>query len=194
MFLLSTRRRAGQTFWDQLIGFGRRRCCRKVLPRCFRPVLLALEDRVAPAVFNVPADVSLTAAIAAADANGDAQNTINLARGTYQVIGQQIQAAPAKTLVIAGQGQGVVLQSDGASNRVLEIDANVALENLTIFKGFARDSGQVGGSGALGGGLLIDGGDVTLSNLNVSNRVLRTWLAPARQAWFVLFQPVTRSG
>lgn len=128
-----------------------------------------LEARLAPAVFNVPADYSLAAAITAAESNGDIQNTIQIAPGTYMVVGQEIQAASSKSLTIVGQGPGVTLQSDGTSHRVLEIDANVALENLTITKGRAADSGLVGGPGALGGGLLIDGGDLTLSNVSVVN-------------------------
>jgi hypothetical protein len=50
-----------------------------------------------------PGRVGLLSAIADANTNGDTQNTIKLARGTYLVIGQQIHAVPAKTLVIVGQ-------------------------------------------------------------------------------------------
>ena len=101
-----------------------------------------LEPRIAPAVYNVPADMTLPAAITAADSNTDSENTINVAPGTYQVIGQEIQAPQAKSLVIAGQGSGVIFQSDGKSGRVLEIDANVTLENLTSERSSPRTAAR----------------------------------------------------
>jgi hypothetical protein len=157
----------GPVPWRGWFVFGRKRRLRARRQARAIARLDRLEARVAPAVYDVPGGMSLSAAIAAADANGDAQNTIDVAPGTYAVVGQRIQAASTKSLAIAGQGPGVTLRSDGKSNRVLEIDANVLLEDLTITKGYARDGGLVGGPAALGGGVLIDGGDVTLSDVTV---------------------------
>ena len=44
----------------------------------------------------------------------------------------------------------------------------VVFRDLTIRYGEATDGGAVGGTAALGGGILIDGGNVTLSNASVS--------------------------
>ena len=47
----------------------------------------------------------------------------------------------------------------------------VVFKDLEITKGRAHDGGILGGAAALGGGILIDGGQVTLSNVSVtSNR------------------------
>jgi hypothetical protein len=99
---------ARQSFWDPRFTFRREHRLRARSQTRFLLCLNVLELRIATAVYNVPADLELAAAISAADTNGDAQNTIELAPGTYLVIGQQIQAVPAKTLVIAGQGSGVI--------------------------------------------------------------------------------------
>jgi hypothetical protein len=64
---------------------------RKVRPITARPrvrlCLEVLEDRTAPAVFNVGAgDVAgLIAAINTANSNGDPSNTINLTKSTYDL-------------------------------------------------------------------------------------------------------------
>src|SRR5262249_22223296 len=99
-----------------------------------RPRLEMLEDRLAPALFSVSNGSSLAAAIAASGSNDDTQNVIDLAPGTYSVTGQVIKVASTKTLAIIGPDQGATLQADG-SNRVLEINANVVLQNLLITGG-----------------------------------------------------------
>jgi hypothetical protein len=130
-----------------------------------------LEERWAPAIFNVPAQMSLAAAITAAEAPGaDKVNTINVAPGTYAVTEQLIQLASSSTLSIIGQGTGVILQSDG-SNRVLEVkNGNVVLQNLAIEGGKVQAPAK---TNADGGGLLIDAGNVTLINVDVSNNSAR---------------------
>ena len=139
----------------------------------------ALEARTLLAVFNVPAQMSLAAAISTADSNTDAQNTINLAPGTYAATELVITPNPAvptasggsapQTLSIVGQAASVVLQSNG-SNRVLELNGNVVLENLTIEGGKVQAPAK---TDAKGGGVLIDAGNVTLINVQVSNNSVR---------------------
>ncbi len=87
-----------------------------------RQIVLSLESmeiRVTPAVFNVVAATtdgaagSLRDAINQADSNGDADNQINLAAGSYSLtdvdagdllIRDQVPALLAKTLTISGVG------------------------------------------------------------------------------------------
>jgi uncharacterized repeat protein (TIGR03803 family) len=123
-----------------------------------------------PTVVNAsdPQSFDLAQAINAADSNSSAINIINLPGGTYRADNISIHPVdPGKTLIIAGQGPGVVIDAQG-SGRVFEIDdGNVAFENLTITGGEATDGGPNGT--AAGGGLLIDGGHVVLSHVTVSN-------------------------
>ena len=167
--------------WKQT---GRNSSRRSKRDRTCRPTLELLEPRCALAVFNVPGDISLVGAIAQAEANSDLANTILLAPGTYSVSDQLLYTTPRQVgaivagknvqpqLSIIGQGQNVIVQA-GGSNRVFEINGNVVLQNLTITGGHASDGGLVGGNDALGGGILIDGGQVTLINVNVSKNTAR---------------------
>ena len=114
--------------------------------------------------------MGLAAAIAAAEGDSDATNTINLVPGAYAATELLIQVPPTQTLSIVGQGPGVVLQSDG-SNRVLEVTGSVVLENLSIEGG--KVQAATPGAAAEGGGLLVDGGNVTLINVEVSGNSAR---------------------
>jgi hypothetical protein len=127
---------------------------------------------MAPAIFNVPGGSdpgvpvpSLTAAITLAEGNNDTSNIINVEPGSYPVVDQFIAMAPTRTLTIVGQGQGVTITAN-QQYRVFEINANVAFENLTITGGLVKSKSA--DSPAQAGGLLIDGGQVTLSNVNVT--------------------------
>ena len=138
-----------------------------------------LEARLAPAVYNVPTGTdpginvnSLNTAILLADTNSDISNIINLAPGTYTAINQAIVAASTKTLTIVGQDQGVTITAD-QQNRVFTIDANVVFENLTITGGKVQEPAGPNPALAEGGGLLIDGGTVTLSNVNLTGNSAR---------------------
>jgi hypothetical protein len=151
-----------------------------------RPVVEALEKRCAPAIFNPPPDAdaaSLRDAIAQADSNSDASNTIMLAAGEYplsdpmngHIVIQNTSSLPDKTLLIVGQGQDQTLIDSPGTNawhdRIFEIAANagsVSFQSLTIEKGTAVDGGMLGGTDALGGGLLIEGGQVSLSQVTVT--------------------------
>ena len=93
----------------------------------------SLESRVLLAVFNVPADMSLAAAITTADSTANSDAAEHHQPGDWHLRGNRalIQVPTTKTLSIVGQGTGVILQSDG-SNRVLELNGNVVLQNLAI--------------------------------------------------------------
>jgi hypothetical protein len=151
---------------------------RKGPQRPVRVRLEELESRVAPAVFNnVGTTGALRAAILAADANTDANNTIQLVAGTLTLSGGagelliQSQPAKAKTLSIVGQGESQSIISGGNSpGRIFEIDGNnnlkVIFENLAITGGNATSARPT--VAARGGGLMIDGGNVTLSGVAVT--------------------------
>lgn len=170
----------------------------KGLNRC-RPGLETLEDRLAPATFNpLPATPdgaagSLRAAIVAANQNADATNTINLTNGTYtlsekldrdlQIVDQNDQV-PLKTLTITGHGAANTIVAGGTNwgNRIFEILSQpgqvqvVTFQDLAIQNGHARDAGFSGkhsGYDGWGGGLLINGGDVTLTRVVVQDNVAR---------------------
>jgi hypothetical protein len=131
--------------------------------------LESLEERTAPAVFNVPDGASLTEAIYLADKNADDTNIINVAPGTYHLVNETIVTAPSKMLFVVGQGAGITFTADG-QDRVFTIDANVVFEELTITSGKVQAPSAA--IPAQGGGLLIDGGQVTLSNVNVTGNAV----------------------
>ena len=164
------------------------------LPRRKRRISLNLEHleaRLAPAVFNlVPgaadgAAGSLRVAIEQADTNSDASNTINLAAGAYTLtqsglgnllVQDENPGTPEKSFLLVGQGEDSTIIEPGSASwddRIFEVvskigaNVTVAFQDLTIEKGSAKDGGVLGGSAALGGGLLIDGGRVTLSQVSV---------------------------
>jgi Bacterial Ig-like domain/Calx-beta domain len=163
-------------------------------PRRKKQILTSLEGleiRLSPAVFNVVAATadgasgSLRDAIHQADSNGDADNLINLAAGSYSLsdqatgallIDDQGAGVAAKTLTIAGAGRSdTIVDASQLQNRVFQIQSSqgaavsVSFQNLTVKGGVASDGGVLGGTVALGGGFLIDGGDVTLSNVTVES-------------------------
>ncbi len=152
------------------------------------PSVERVEQRILLSVVNVTAaggEGALRSAISADDANAQASNTINIGAGTLAlselspgnllIENENTAKAPQKTLIIDGAGRLVTIIEPSTSvtwvSRILQIigpSVTVELENLTIRGGRAHDGGAVGGTMALGGGILIDGGNVTLSNVNVS--------------------------
>jgi hypothetical protein len=136
--------------------------------------------------YPVPTDASLRAAINQADSNGFANNVLVLTTSTYVLTDltsgafqiQNTSSLPSKTLTIIGQGQANTIIAPRLStwqDRIFEIvgtsgaGVSVVFENLSIAGGNARDGGVLGGSAALGGGLLIDDADVTLANVTLKN-------------------------
>src|SRR5208337_1534929 len=140
-------------------------------------MLETLEDRTAPAVYEVPGAYSLHEAIADAELSTDINNVIVLAPGNYSVASELIAALPDNSAnpprlrSITILGSGAVLDAQGAG-RVFELDGNVTLTNLTIQGGLVQ--GPAGADQAEGGGLLIDDGStVTLNDVVVENNVVR---------------------
>ena len=90
--------------------------------------------------------------------------TINLTLGELEL------SDTTGTTTITGPAAGVTVDANGLS-RVFEVDAGVtaSISGMTITGGRATNSGalNLAGNPALGGGLLIDGGNVTLSNVAV---------------------------
>jgi hypothetical protein len=143
-----------------------------------------MEPRIAPATFaplpglsdDATNPSSLRAAIAEADSNADAVNTIVLAAGTYSITGSTLaiadQAAtvPAKTLVIEGvAGQTTIANSDQQAFSITSAAGagmTATIENVTITGGTVE---AAVGSDSEGAGLLIDGAAVSLDHVTISN-------------------------
>ena len=137
--------------------------------------------------YPVPTDASLRTDIGLADTNGKAFNTVILSASTYDVSNrsagglliQNASSLPSKTLTITGQGQSSTVISSifNWKDRIFEIvgtggqSLNVTIENLTIQGGHAINGGILGGDDALGGGLLVDDANVTLTDDLVQNNV-----------------------
>jgi hypothetical protein len=164
-----------------LTGAARRPC---------RPAVLVLESRLAPATFNpLPgtpdgtSNGSLRADVIAANANGQ-DNVINLSAGLYRLdIGNSNGhegAAAQGDLNLTAAGHTIVFQGAGPDrtvidaaylDRAFQVSANVTavFRDLTIVNGWARDNGTPGAlpgsSAALGGGILSQGGNVTLDDV-----------------------------
>ena len=145
-----------------------------------RLLLEALEDRTAPAIFapttfaDGTGPGTLRNAIAQANSNGQ-DNTIDLASGTYMLSpadgGELALTGANHSLTIQGTGQSIV-NAEGGS-RVFEVIGPVQATfiGLTITGGLAKDGGSVGGSNALGGGLLNNGGTVKLDAVSVTANI-----------------------
>jgi hypothetical protein len=169
----------------------RKRPLRTRRKRVMFPFLESLELRATPAVFNVVPGTadgavgSLRDAINQSDANSDGENTINLAAGTYTLddhvagslkINDHAAGVAAKTLTIVGPNiNSTIIDASQLGDRVFQISSaqgamiTVVLEHITIENGKAHDAGGAAGDGALGGGLLIDGGSVTMSSVGVKS-------------------------
>jgi len=149
-----------------------------------------LEQRVVlasfiPTIFTDSAALdsgSLRAAVLEANANGDATNLITLPTGTYNLTlagagedaglsGDLDLTAAGKTLTIRGAGPGAAaIDASALADRVFHIvnaGMTVFFEDLTIRGGIARDGGNPSAVASLGGGVLSNGGNVTLDNVAV---------------------------
>ncbi|QEH32017.1 hypothetical protein OJF2_04860 [Aquisphaera giovannonii] len=158
--------------------------------RARRFCLEVLEDRTAPAVFDVASGVAsdLIAAIDAANANGDDGNTINLA-GTYTlsaadndwfgptglpVITSRLtivgsKAAPAAIVRDAAAGTPDFRLFDVGGGQLGEAYGTLTLRNLTLANGVARGGSSGTGGGGLGaGGAIFNMGSVTLDGVTVA--------------------------
>ncbi len=137
---------------------------------------------------------TLQAAINEAEASDVALNTLMLSAGKYDlsdVFAQSVpilvkddSGLPIKTIVIVGQGLNSTFIEPGTggdsapswNSRIVQVNAgeslDVAFDDLTIKGGNLKPAAGNQPSPAQGGGILIYGGDVTLSNAAVtSNKV-----------------------
>jgi hypothetical protein len=130
--------------------------------------------------YPVPTDASLRAAIKSADTNSFAFNTIDLAASTYLltnassggIVITNSTLLRTKSLTITGQGEAssVIGSAFNWRDRIFEIVGSathsqvVTLQDLAIEGGDAQGGGILGGSTALGGGVLVDNAAVTLAN------------------------------
>jgi hypothetical protein len=154
--------------------------------------LETLEDRLAPAVFNVnsladilnpaPGVVTLRSAIQAANATPGG-NTINLTvPGTYQLTAGELAILPGGgDLTIQNSSGGRVVVDGGGHNRVFDINPNfdpanptpkflVTLQGFTIQNGVASDAANADGPNASGGGIRdIGNASLTLTNMVVTH-------------------------
>ncbi len=135
--------------------------------------------------YPVPTDASLRTAITKAEGNTYAFNTIELSASDYLLSNstqgglliENTSSLSNKIMTIVGAGETSTIIGAAATwqNRILQITGSsghalsVTLENLTIERGIAHDGGLLGGQNALGGGLLISGAAVTLSNVTMQD-------------------------
>ncbi len=133
--------------------------------KCFQPLLEELETRWVPATFTPHptlvdgASLSLRDAILQANSNGDANNTINLASGTYKLtdavegnllIQDTASGVASKTLTIIhlGAGSAIITGSSSWQDRIFEIlgtsgaSVSVLFQNVTIEGGNAQNDGR----------------------------------------------------
>src|SRR5262249_55107050 len=144
-----------------------------------------LEDRCLPATLTPTTFTdglgigSLRDAILRANGNSQ-NNTIQLTAGTYNLslagrgenagtTGDLDLSAAGFTEIIQGAGAGVTFINAASIDRAFQVLGNVRVvfRDLTITGGLATDSGGIGGSAALGGGILNNGGNVTLDHVAV---------------------------
>ncbi|HEY7423312.1 MAG TPA: right-handed parallel beta-helix repeat-containing protein [Gemmataceae bacterium] len=145
----------------------------------FRPTLEALEDRVVPSTLTVTnnsdtgvkGDGSLRGEIAAAH-NGD---TIKFALSPgSQTIKLNSELVINKNLDIEGPGATKLTISGQNASRVFDLEGSnthVEIEDLTIANGQASGTTVAGplGNATLGGAILNDQANLTLSDVTVSN-------------------------
>ena len=157
----------------QRAGSNRRAVVRKARAAGFRPRLEVLEDRTVPAMFNVTTTLdgvagSLRQAIIAANVDPGA-DTIVLPAGTYQLTlvgaGEDLAATGdldiRDDLAIIGAGAPATIIDGVSMDRIFHVfGVNLTISGLTIQRG--RAAGDTSNPDGLGGGVLNNGGRVTI--------------------------------
>ncbi len=136
-------------------------------------------------LYPAPNFASLSAALKTAASDSASDITIVLEAGTYELNGtaasslliENTSGNPdlVKNITIQGDGPDstIIVPSEpqGWAASIFEIlgtpsaQVNVTIKGLTIEGGEATSGGVLGGKAAVGGGILIDGGDVALSQV-----------------------------
>ena len=133
----------------------------------------------------------LQAAVAEADADNVPVNILQLSAGTYYLTTDNLFAStasltlanlsslPSKSITLVGQGAANTVIEPGPQpwfDRILTIDGQAGLtavlQDLTITGGNLQVAST--GTAAQGGGVLIDGGQVTMSNAAVTGNQAST--------------------
>ncbi len=135
--------------------------------------------------YPLPVDSSLRNDFTAAGSNADATNNLllvynaNYAITQGQILLRNTTTMANKVVQVDGTGEGQSIITANGSSRDFEIigmngqkvsNLTVFFQNLTIAGGLAKDSGGLllpTGSG-VGGGLLMDGGLVSMSNVSMT--------------------------
>ena len=129
--------------------------------------------------YPLPFDNSIRGAVLSADFDGSPASVITLSVSTlnYDISAGELPlfnaASGGKTISIVGQGASSSIVDAGGTSRVFEIigdsSLSVVFQSLGIEVGDATDGGVLGLDAAVGGGVLIDGGQVAMSNVALMN-------------------------
>jgi hypothetical protein len=152
--------------------------------RRYRPWLETLENREAPAVFNINnGDVpGLIAAITTANTNNQ-PDTINLATGGVYNFASgyapdglgtalpQINADGSTANTVTVNGNGATLQASAAGFRCLWVTGGVLLANNLTIQNFASPAGSGSGAIVVGRNAGNLTGQATFTNLTINNNI-----------------------
>ena len=149
------------------------------------PDIGAFQTQLHPVTFDVASESDLRSALLAAESDASEDIAINLTTSITlndATAGQLVIDNPTsipKAITIEGQATSplsTTIAGSGIWNtRIFEIvgtgPASLAVffRDLVITGGKAHDSGTLSLDAAVGGGMLIDGGQVTLSDMSVAN-------------------------
>lgn len=143
--------------------------------------LAAVASQELRAVDHFPTDTtSLRAAISASNVSGT-DDVIELAAGTYTLTGSILEngntsgdldiTKSSNSLTIRAATGAAVTISGGFNDRVFHVNApgaTISIEGITIINGLAYDDGS-GFSEARGGGILLEQGSLTLTDVSMSS-------------------------
>jgi hypothetical protein len=174
---------------------------RKKQPYRTRLLLEPLEDRCVPTTITpttfadgVLGSGSLRDAVLQFNADpGTEDDTIQLLAGTYTLSiqntswhqsggldGDLYLTQTSHRWIIQGAGSSTIIDASQLGDRIFQIvnpDTQVVFQDLVIQGGLAQDNGRPGArpgtTDALGGGILNNGGNITLDHVVVQNNVAR---------------------
>ena len=137
--------------------------------RAFRPTVLGLEDRLAPATFTVTqfGDGTSTGTLRWAINQADqtpGQNTVVLRPGVYTLTQSGPEAPGGQTGALQVAGNVTIKGSDAGRTHIVAVGLGDRV--FHVISGNVKFSGVTisGGEAAEGGGILIDSGNVTIIN------------------------------
>ena len=147
------------------------------MPAISDPSLERLEPRIALSTFQVATEEQLATRLPLRSTATPTTRSPSRPTSAVTETGEGLElvidntTSMPKTLIISGQSLGPpyteIAGSSSWNSRIFEIvgtgkaSVNVLIKDLEITGGKAHDGGVLGGNTALGGGFLIDGGQVT---------------------------------